>query len=183
MKIRIEPASRAGRDPSDPIDPNKTNKTGKTGDPNETIEEIVIRGTGDPDLLGRLAEEIRAAVETVLAGEDEITLSASGSDCFVPKREILFFESAGGKVYAHTADRIYTAPYRLIRLEAELPSAFVRISKSAIANLDRVASLRRELVGNGVITFRGCEKTVWFSRTYYKSLAEKLAELRARRSP
>ena len=55
---------------------------------------------------------------------------------------------------------------------------FARVSKSAIANLMLVSSLKRELVGNGVLTFYGSDKQVWFSRAYFKLLQYKLDELR-----
>ena len=140
-------------------------------------EEIVIRCKVCSERTTRLEE----AIETALRGENELMLTVGTDEHFVPKNRILFFESSNGKVYAQTADKTYVAPYRLCELEALLPVSFARISKSAIANVMQVSSLRRELVGNGELSFRGCEKKVYFSRAYYKLLQYKIEEMRLRK--
>ena len=140
-------------------------------------EEIVIRCKVCSERTTRLEE----AIETALRGENELMLTVGTDEHFVPKNRILFFESSNGKVYAQTADKTYVAPYRLCELEALLPVSFARIPKSAIANVMQVSSLRRELVGNGELSFRGCEKKVYFSRAYYKLLQYKIEEMRLRK--
>ena len=137
-------------------------------------EEIVIRC---PEITEHI-RNLEARIAEALRAEDRMTLYADHDRFFVEKREILFFESSGGKVYAHTADAIFTAPHKLFELEDLLPSCFVRISKSAIANVNRISHLRREAVGNGELSFFACRKTVWFSRAYYKLLQHKLEEMR-----
>ncbi len=138
-------------------------------------EEIVLRCREETAEI----KALMADVEALLRRGSVIGLLSGSTECFLPKQEVLFFESSGGKVYAHTAEVIYQAPYRLFELESLLPSTFQRISKSAIANLARVVTLRRELVGNGVLGFRDSEKTVYFSRSYYKLMQEKLKEMRS----
>jgi len=138
-------------------------------------EEIVLRYREDTVEMQALVADI----ENLLRRGSVIGLLAGATECFLSKQEILFFESSGGKVYAHTDGAIYQAPYRLFELEGLLPPSFQRVSKSAIANLSRVVTLRRELVGNGVLGFRDSEKTVYFSRSYYKLLQEKLKEMRS----
>ncbi len=136
-------------------------------------EEIVIR-------CRERDEKIRAlelAIEEALRGESTLILLSGDTEYFIKKANILYFESSGGRVYAHTVDRIYIAPYKLFELEDLMPSCFVRVSKSAIANVAKAASLHRELVGNGVLTFRSSEKSVWFSRSYYRLLQYKIDEL------
>ena len=110
--------------------------------------------------------------------EREMTLQLSGTEYYVPIKEILFFEAFNGKVYAHTVERMYMTPYKLFELENIMPSSFVRISKSTIANIMLITSLRREIVGNGEISFRSCEKKAYFSRGYYKVLRDKIDEMR-----
>ena len=140
-------------------------------------EEIVIR-CREPN---EKAVALKAAIEDALRGENEIALTSGGTEYFVPKNDILFFESSEGKVYAHTKDMTYHAPYKLFELEALMPSFFVRISKSVIANINHISSMRREVVGNGELTFRGCEKRVYFSRAYYKLLQYKIEEMRLKK--
>ena len=137
-------------------------------------EEIVIRCRAPSESIYAL----KAAIEETMRKENTITLMSDGASYFVPKSEILFFESSEGKVYAHTKDAMYTAPYKLFELEERMPPSFVRVSKSVIANLLQIRSLKREVVGNGELTFRGCDKKAYFSRAYYKLLQYKLEEMR-----
>ena len=138
-------------------------------------EEIIIRCRDRNDKIRAL----EASIEEVLRGESEITLHSDGCDFFVSKTEILYFESSDGKVYAHTREKIFTAPYKLFELEGLMPPSFVRISKSTIANIAEIGFIRRELVGNGEIGFRRSEKKVYFSRAYYKLLQYKIEEMRS----
>ena len=137
-------------------------------------EEIIIRCRERNDKI----RSLEAAVEEALRGENEIVLSSSGIDYFVPKISILFFESSDGRVYAHTRDKIFTAPYKLFELEALMPQSFVRISKSVIANIAEISYMHREIVGNGELGFRNCDKKVYFSRAYFKLLQYKIDEMR-----
>ena len=140
----------------------------------DSQEEIIIRaGQGN----GRI-EQIQRILAEALKLDREMVLHTSGTEHFVPIRSILFFETYDGKVYAHTKDGVFTAEQRLFELEDSLPSGFVRISKSAIANVMCVSSLKREMVGNGVLTFYGCDKKAYFSRGYYHLLKDRLEEMR-----
>ena len=105
-------------------------------------------------------------------------LTIGTTEYFIQKSDILFFESVDGKVFAHTASGMYTAPYKLFELENIMPAYFVRIAKSAIANIYAISSLRRDLTGTGEITFKGCDKKTYFSRGYYKLLRNKIDEMR-----
>ena len=137
-------------------------------------EEIIIRCREENEKIRML----RTSIEEALHGENVISLTKDDTEYFLPKHEILFFESYGGKVYAHTCDSVYTSKNKLFELEKLLPMSFVRISKSAIVNVNRISTLKRELVGNGELSFRGCDKKVYFSRAYYKLLQYKINEMR-----
>lgn len=137
-------------------------------------EEIVIR-CREPDAR---TDAMKAAIEDAIRADGTLTLTSDGTTYFIAKSEILFFESYEGKVYAHTRDKTYAAPYKLFELETRMPPSFVRVSKSVIANLSQIRSMKREVVGNGELTFRGCDKKAYFSRAYYKLLQYKLEEMR-----
>ena len=137
-------------------------------------EEIIIRCREKNDRVKKL----ELAIEEALTREDTLTLSSGGADCFVPKRDILYFESSNGSVYAHTKDAVYIAHYKLCELESIMAPSFARVSKSAVANIMNISSVKREIVGNGILTFYGCDKRVWFSRAYFKLLQYKLDEMR-----
>lgn len=137
-------------------------------------EEIVIRCRERTERI-KLVESV---VENILRGGSELVLSIGSREYYVPQSEILFFETDNGKICAHTKDRMYQTGYKLFELEEILPTYFVRISKSVIANTRLISSLCRELTGNGEITFKGCGKVTYFSRGYYKVLKDKIEEVR-----
>ena len=137
-------------------------------------EEIVIR-CRERDAL---VQEIERALDRVLKGSGEMALYLAGTEFFVPKSDILFFESEGDKIYARTADKSYLTDYKLFELENVMPAYFVRISKSTIANVKAIASVRREVTGNGELTFKNCDRRAYFSRGYYKCLRDKINEVR-----
>ncbi|MCM1182898.1 MAG: LytTR family transcriptional regulator [Roseburia sp.] len=113
-------------------------------------------------------------------GSEKRCLSLMGGETeyFVPIEQIYFFETEGRELRAHTADKIFTCGYRLYELEELLPAAFMRISKSAIVNLDVVYSITRNLTASSVIEFIGSSKKTMVSRGYYKLLVERLKERR-----
>ena len=137
-------------------------------------EELILRCRSRDGRIGRIED----ALESIVRSSREITLHSGGTEFYIPISEILFFESSDGKVYAHTRTQTYTAPHKLFELENILPTSFVRISKSAIANVRAISSITRELVGNGTITFSGSAKKTYFSRSYYKILRDRIDEIR-----
>lgn len=138
-------------------------------------EEIVIRCCEHT----KYVEQIQSLLLDLEKSHRELTLSASGAEHYVPVSDILFFESCDGKVYAHTRENIYTAEHKLFELLELLPACFVRASKSCIVNVYPIRSIKRELVGNGVLTFGGSDKKAYFSRNYYKALKQTLEEMRS----
>ena len=153
MRVRIEPR--------------------EDGDPNAE-DEIVIRCARNDERARRL----EAAVRQCLSEETGISLFREDTEFFLPCKEILFFETDGRKVVAHTADNLYYTKEKLFTLEQTLPRAFVRASKSCIVNAAAVFCIRRGLTGVSEVGFRGTEKTAFLSRSYYKNLMDYLDELR-----
>ncbi len=145
---------------------------------------IEICGEGDDEIIIRCHEHdekiqsIERVLEGVVKNRRELVLYIGNSEYYVPISDILFFETGDGKVCAHTREAMYSAPHKLFELENLLPSSFVRISKSAIANVLQISSLSRELVGNGEIRFYKTEKKTYFSRAYYKILKDRIEEIR-----
>lgn len=137
----------------------------------------------EPEVIVRcssLTEEV-VALQKYLAdqgGHRCLSLKHGDTDYFIPLTEIYFFETEGRAIHAHTADRIFDAPYKLYELEEFLPGAFMRISKSTIANLDHIYSITRNLTASSVMEFAGSKKTAAVSRGYYKAVSERLAQRR-----
>ena len=137
-------------------------------------EEIIIRcqkRTEQIDLLERV-------IENMILENAELALQLNEVDYFVPKKDILFFETAGGKVSAHTANGMYYTDYRLFELEQIMGVTFQRISKSCIVNCRAISAIRKNLTGASEVMFRDCNKKVYLSRSYYHILRDKLMEVR-----
>lgn len=108
----------------------------------------------------------------------EIELLLNGETHFVKLSELLFFETDGTKTAAHTKNRMYYTDLKLYELEEQLPSSFMRISKSAIINTKAVSSMRREITGICEAFFPDTPKKVYISRSYYHSFKNKIYETR-----
>lgn len=137
-------------------------------------EEIVIHCHRQDETVNRLL----AAIGQVEGVPRELCLHVGNVEYYVSPDDILFFETDGGKVYAHTRERMLETEHRLFELEQMLPYCFVRASKSAVVNVRPIAALRRELTGNGEISFRNSDKHAYFSRAYYRLLRDKIEEVR-----
>ena len=79
---------------------------------------------------------------------------------------------------AHTRDDVYETRRKLYELEELLGGRFQRISKSAIVNVDKVYSIKRNVTSSSAIEFQRTHKQIYVSRAYYKVLREKLEEKR-----
>lgn len=118
------------------------------------------------------------ALATLLDTDAEMVLTLGDTEYYVPRRDILFFETMDNKVAAHTKDNMYYTAHRLLELETIMPTSFVRASKSCIINAHAVSAISRNLTGASLVSFRETDKVVYVSRAYYKALREKIHELR-----
>jgi len=137
-------------------------------------ELIVIKCRERTEDIAALERLINAALDE----KRELRLFMDGTEYYVNKAEVLFFEAERNNVYAHTAERMLKTEHRLFELENLLPSYFVRVSKSVIVNVKQISSLKRELMGGGELCFKTSDKKTYFSRNYYKRLKEKINDIR-----
>lgn len=141
----------------------------------DTAEERVLIQCRNRTDKVRLLEQI---IENVLSENAEMTLSDGTTEYFVSKSEILFFETEGSRVAAHTANRMYYTDYRLFELEQIMAPVFLRISKSCVVNCHAICAIRKNLTGASEVMFKNCDKKVYLSRSYYHVLRDKLNEVR-----
>ncbi len=135
-------------------------------------DEVIIH-------CARLNDDIISLQNYILrlsSGNRHLALRSGETDYYIPIGEICFFETEGREIRAHTADKLFICPYKLYELEELLPGNFMRISKSSIANLDRIYSITRNLTASSIVEFTGSSKRAMVSRIYYKSLIERLRE-------
>lgn len=125
--------------------------------------------------------EIQRAATAAASAKQTIVLYKEDAEYYVELSDILFFETEGAVLNAHTRDEIYQTRYRLYELAEMFSENFVRVSKSAIVNAGEIYSLTRNpLSTTSVIAFVNSHKQVYVSRHYSKQLKEKVMEVRMR---
>ena len=137
-------------------------------------EEVVIR-------CREITPEI-IRLQQLLSGDsdrsNQFLLYKGDTEYYLNVNDIIFFETEGNAVMAHTRDDVYETRRKLYELEELLGGRFQRISKSAIVNVDKVYSIKRNVTSSSAIEFQGTHKQIYVSRAYYKVLREKLEEKR-----
>ena len=142
-----------------------------------TLEnEVVIRCAG----LTKEVQMIQQALSEIVAGNQRVIFYKGETEYYMSLDEILFFETENGTINVHTADDVYQTKYKLYELEERLPGYFMRVSKSAILNVDKIYSMTKNL-STCLVQFTKSHKQVYVSRYYFKPLKEKLEEMRMRR--
>ncbi len=101
-----------------------------------------------------------------------------GKEYVLDASQVLFFEAAGDRTYAQTREHIYRVKHRLYVLETLLPGNFLRVSKSAIVNVDEILSFATLVGTTGVVEFKGSPKKLHISRAYIKALRSALGRRR-----
>lgn len=97
-------------------------------------DEVLIRCRG----LTEQVTEIQKAVSEVVNTSKRFVFYRGNTEYYLALEEILFFETDGDGINAHTRDNIYQTKYKLYELEDLLPGCFMRISKSSIVNTNHI---------------------------------------------
>ena len=93
---------------------------------------------------------------------------------FIPLSEILYLEAVDSKTFFYTKDNFYRSKSTLIVLEENLKNTtFSRISKTAIANLKKLISIKKADNSKLIATFINGEKII-VSRKYVDEIKRKL---------
>lgn len=140
-------------------------------------EEIVIHCNSLTDEITK----IQKAIAEVTSEKQRFIFYKGDTEYYLGLEEILFFETEGNSISAHTVDDIYKVKYRLYELEQFLPKSFVRVSKSTILNIYKVHAINRNLTASSTVQFQNTHKQVYVSRYYYKPLKISLDEKRISR--
>ena len=102
--------------------------------------------------------------------DKKLCVQADGEMRFIPATEALYFESVDDRTFLYTKSEVFEIRLRLYELDEALsPVGFLRVSKSAVVNLNRISSLRPELNRNIIATMENGERIV-ISRSYAKKL-------------
>lgn len=140
-------------------------------------DEVIIRCRSLTDEI----KQVQNAIAATTSSKQNFVLYKEDAEYYVALSDILFFETEGNQLNAHTRDNVYQTKYRLYELEEILPGYFLRVSKSTIANVKEIYSLSKSnLTQTIVASFADSHKKVFVSRRYSKLLKEKLMEVRMR---
>ena len=133
-------------------------------------DEVVIR-------CARVDDNVQKIQSFILnLSSPKLIFYKGQQEFYLPLEEILFFETEGEQVHAHTASDAYRVKHRLYELETMLPRSFARASKGTIVNTSRIYAISRNLTSSSQIRFAGTHKQIYASRHYYSSLKERINE-------
>lgn len=130
--------------------------------------EIIIRAAKADDALAQLKAHIAQFCTPKLLFYKE------KQEVYLEESDILFIETMGERVHAHTKHDLFEGRYRLYELESRLTQRFSRIAKATIVNTAHIYAIDRNLTGASQIHFSGTHKSVYVSRHYYKTLKMKM---------
>ena len=135
-----------------------------------TEDEVIIRCGG----INEEVKKIQAYLQSLAT--PKLIFYKENQEFYLALEEILFFETEGEQVYAHTGNDAFRVRHRLYELETMLSRMFVRAAKGTIVNTARIYAIHRNLVSSSRIQFAGTHKHVYVSRHYYKTLKERMGE-------
>ena len=130
-------------------------------------DEIIVRCASLDERLMKLISALKTE-QIMLAGymDDKIVKLA-------PK-DIFYFESVDNKVFAYAGKSVYEVRKKLYEIEEEYAyTDFLRISKSTIVNVAKIAYIRPLLNGRFEAKLKNDEKII-ISRQYVIELKKKL---------
>ena len=133
-------------------------------------DEVTIRCGRVDDTIQKIHQYILEQTQSPV----KLTFYKDNQEFYFPLADVLFFETEGERIYAHTLDDAFRIKYRLYELEELLPKNFVRASKSSIVNTRQIYSVTRNLTASSLIKFAGSHKQVYVSRNYYNEMRQRL---------
>ena len=140
------------------------------------VKENPEQTENEAHILCRNADDDEVQRALSLLGQLGIQLPGKkeGKTVLINNEEILYFESVDKKTFIYTETDVLETPFRLYMLEERLlNSSFLRASKNAIINLQRIVSLKPEFGGRMEATLTSGER-IMISRQYLPTLKNKL---------
>ena len=136
-------------------------------------DEVIIR-------CGRVDDTVQKLQAYILSmSAPKLVFYKGAQEFYLPLEEILFFETDGEQIYAHTTNDAFRVKHRLYELEEILPHNFVRAAKGTIVNTAQIYAIDRNLTSSSQVKFARTHKQIYVSRHYYSTLKEKMNERRS----
>lgn len=130
-------------------------------------DEIIVRCASLDDRLMNLIYSLKSE-------DDKLTGYMGDKIVKLAVKDILYFESVDNKVFAYTNKCVYDIHMKLYEIEeAYLYTDFLRVSKSSIVNVAKIAYLKPIFNGRFEAELKNGEKII-ISRQYVMNLKKKL---------
>lgn len=127
--------------------------------PAHTEPEIIIRYLTMDEPLKRVVAAIRLACGSLIGRQDEQSFVLNAADVY-------YFEAVDGRVFLYTEKEVFETSLRLYEIEAKYEeSNFFRASKSVVANLSKIKSVKAVFNGRFEANLKNGEKII-ISRQY-----------------
>ena len=142
-------------------------------DDNISDDEILIKCKEITEGIKRIQK-----IASDSAKQADIHFYKDNTDYYLTLDSVLFFETSGTSIHAHTNDNFYEVKNKLYELENTLPSNFVRVSKSTIINVNHIYSIEKNITSSSSVQFNDTHKQIYVSRNYYKVLKQRIDQHR-----
>ncbi len=129
-------------------------------------DEIIVRCADLDERVLKLIQALRA--------EDRLTGYIDDKIVKLPLKEIYYFEAVDNRVFSYTAKETYEVHKKLYEIEQAFEHTdFLRISKSVIVNVSKIAYVKPIFNGRFEAKLKNDEKVI-VSRQYVSELKKKL---------
>ena len=138
------------------------------------VEDPAIHETEITVVCAKITDKLNDAIATLATAELTFAGQKEKETFFIPLNDIYYFETVDGTVFLYTANDTYESSTRLYKIEETLKNThFSRISKTVIANLDKMLSIKRAEGSRLVATLDNQEKLI-VSRQYVSKIKKTL---------
>ncbi len=121
-----------------------------------------------------VTEQIEKIISEISIADSKIVGYIDNEAFFIPLSEILYFEAVDAKVFFYTKEKYYRYKSTLLAIEESLQStSFQRVSKTVIANLKKLTSIKKSDNSKLIATLTNGEKII-ISRKYVNQIKRKL---------
>ncbi len=136
---------------------------------NPSITETEISIT-----CAKLTEDIQELIASISLIGESFAGVRDEETCFIPMKDIFYFESVDGKSFFYTKSDTYEAAEKLYQIEEKLQNRkFARVSKTTIVNLKKMHSIKKAENSRLVATLANGEKLL-VSRKYVSEIRKRL---------
>lgn len=121
-----------------------------------------------------LTENVKRVSDFVRSVDQSIICRKNDEDFSIPASDIFYVESVDKKAFVYGESEVYQTGMRLIELEEVLSHAgFVRVSKSAILNVEKLKGVKN-LANSKLEALLINDERICVSRKYLKDIREVL---------